>query len=317
MVNKDLVEACSGAVGGLCSTALLYPLDVCKTKFQADVKSSKGGQKRYKGLVDAAQQTLGEQGVVGLYAGLGVKSLHAVIQQFIYFYSYSYLKRRYTAVVAKISTAANLAIAAAAGICTVLVTQPLDTVTAKLQTHSGAKHEQKGLVESMQKLGLAKLYDGLGASLLLTCNPAIQYTAFDQIVRWYLARLAKQRSAAGVQASKPPTLSAFAAFVIGALSKTIATIATYPAIRTKIMLQANSKATGERTALQVISQVWRYEGLLGFFKGMNGQILKTVLTAAVMLMIKEKVSQLTTGAVGLLEGLAHSKPHLKLVKAYE
>jgi adenine nucleotide transporter 17 len=36
---KALTEATSGAVGGLLSTTLLYPLDTCKTKYQAEAKA--------------------------------------------------------------------------------------------------------------------------------------------------------------------------------------------------------------------------------------------------------------------------------------
>jgi hypothetical protein len=39
--------------------------------------------------------------------------------------------------------------------------------------------------------------------------------------------------------------------------------------------------------------VWQQEGPLGFYHGLEGQILKTILGAALMLMIKEKTSQTT------------------------
>jgi hypothetical protein len=41
----SLAEAASGAVGALVSTTVLYPLDTCKTKFQADVQTDHGGHK--------------------------------------------------------------------------------------------------------------------------------------------------------------------------------------------------------------------------------------------------------------------------------
>lgn len=36
---KSLTEATSGAVGALVSTTVLYPLDTCKTKYQAEIRS--------------------------------------------------------------------------------------------------------------------------------------------------------------------------------------------------------------------------------------------------------------------------------------
>ncbi len=42
---ESLTEATSGAVGGLLSTTFLYPLDTCKTKYQAEVRA--GASRKY------------------------------------------------------------------------------------------------------------------------------------------------------------------------------------------------------------------------------------------------------------------------------
>lgn len=43
----------------------------------------------------------------------------------------------------------------------------------------------------------------------------------------------------------------------------------------------------------VIRSIWRKEGIFGFFKGLEAQILKTVLSSALLLMIKEKITATT------------------------
>ena len=54
---------------------------------------------------------------------------------------------------------------------------------------------------------------------------------------------------------------------------------------------SNTKARRRATnMLQAWQQIATEEGLKGYFKGLNAQIVKTVLSAALMLMIKEKVS---------------------------
>lgn len=50
---KALTEATSGAVGGLLSTTVLYPLDTCKTKYQAEVKAGEFRKYRLANLVFA------------------------------------------------------------------------------------------------------------------------------------------------------------------------------------------------------------------------------------------------------------------------
>lgn len=43
---ESLAEATSGAIGSLISTTILYPLDTCKTKYQAEARSS--GRTKYR-----------------------------------------------------------------------------------------------------------------------------------------------------------------------------------------------------------------------------------------------------------------------------
>lgn len=49
--------------------------------------------------------------------------------------------------------------------------------------------------------------------------------------------------------------------------------------------------------VQAIRIIWGTEGAFGFYKGMHAQILKTVLAAALMLMIKEKVADGSRNAI--------------------
>lgn len=48
-----------------------------------------------------------------------------------------------------------------------------------------------------------------------------------------------------------------------------------------------------RSMLEALQQIGTEEGLKGYFKGLNAQVVKTVLSAALMLMIKEKVASST------------------------
>ena len=45
---ESLSEATSGAIGSLLSTTILYPLDTCKTKYQAEARAH--GQQKYRFL---------------------------------------------------------------------------------------------------------------------------------------------------------------------------------------------------------------------------------------------------------------------------
>lgn len=293
---ESISEATSGAVGALLSTTILYPLDTCKTKYQAEVQAH--GRQKYRNLSDVFREAISTGQIHSLYQGLGTKNLQSFISQFVYFYGYSYFKRLYLVKSGSksIGTTANLVIAAAAGACTAIVTQPLDTASSKMQTSAFGK--SKGLWLTLTEGSWSEAFDGLGISLLLTSNPSIQYTVFDQLKQ----RLLKAKKNKAENKASTEALSAFSAFLLGAISKSIATVLTYPAIRCKVMIQAadsnddessEAERRSRKTVTGALRAIWKKEGLLGFFKGLHAQILKTVLSSALLLMIKEKITATT------------------------
>lgn len=164
-----------------------------------------------------------------------------------------------------------------------------------MQTSAFGK--SKGLLQTLTEGTWSDAFDGLGISLLLTSNPAIQYTVFDQLKQRALKNKQNKAEKGGSSAS----LSAAMAFLLGAISKSIATCVTYPAIRCKVIIQAadsdeassKTQVKSPKTVSGVIAGIWRREGILGYFKGLHAQILKTVLSSALLLMIKEKISATT------------------------
>ncbi|KAI3747459.1 hypothetical protein L6452_09916 [Arctium lappa] len=294
---ESISEATSGAIGAVLSTTILYPLDTCKAKYQAEVRSH-GRQQKYRKLSDVLLEAVSNGKVLSLYQGLGTKNLQSFIAQFVYFYGYSYFKRLYQVKYGtkSIGTKANLLLAASAGACTAIITQPLDTASSRMQTSAFGR--SKGLWAMLSEGSWIEAFDGLGISLLLTSNPAIQYTVFDQLKQRLLDGKLKKAG----KGSSPESLSAFSAFLLGAISKSIATVLTYPAIRCKVMIQAadtseddtkKNRKKPRKTILSVLDAIWRREGVFGFFKGLQAQILKTVLSSALLLMIKEKITATT------------------------
>ncbi|CAJ1977252.1 unnamed protein product [Sphenostylis stenocarpa] len=315
---ESLSEATSGAIGSLVSTTVLYPLDTCKTKYQAEVQAHH--QRKYKSISDVFWEAIATRQVLSLYQGLGTKNVQSFISSFIYFYGYSYFKKLYLKKTGNksIGTAANLIVATAAGVSTIVITQPLDTASSRMQTSEFGK--SKGFWKTLSEGTWSEAYDGLGISILLTTNPSIQYTAYDQLKQRILKGKISNRT--GTKSS-PESLSAFSAFMLGAVSKCAATCLTYPAIRCKVMIQAaeshDDKSTqAERKAQRTISgalyTIWKREGILGFFKGLQAQILKTVLSAALLLMVKEKIAK-STWILMLMIGryLSVNSPKLKAV----
>ncbi|CAI0551141.1 unnamed protein product [Linum tenue] len=294
---ESLSEATSGAIGSLLSTTILYPLDTCKTKYQAEVRAH--GQRRYRHLSDVLWEAISNGQFLSLYQGLGTKNLQSFISQFVYFYGYSYFKRLYLEKSGskKIGTKANLLVAAAAGACTAIATQPLDTASSRMQTSAFGK--SKGLWDTLTEGDWSNAFDGLGISLLLTSNPAIQYTVFDQLKLKLLKgnQLIQQSGA-----YEPSSLNSGFKSVVITREMGISKLETCCYFRCKVMIQSaeadennhkKAKRKASKTLSGVVFAIWRKEGVTGFFKGLHAQILKTVLSSALLLMIKEKIAATT------------------------
>ena len=85
-------------------------------------------------------------------------------------------------------------------------------------------------------------------------------------------------------------------FVLGALSKAVATCLTQPLIVAKVGLQ--SRPPPERKGkpfgsfVEVLKFILDNEGVLGLFKGIGPQLVKGLLVQGVLMMMKEKMELL-------------------------
>ncbi|RYP21508.1 hypothetical protein DL767_009242 [Monosporascus sp. MG133] len=283
--------AVAGSTGAVLANALVYPLDIVKTRLQVQVKQSPGAdsaETHYASTWDAITKIVAEDGIKGLYAGINGSLLGVASTNFAYFYWYSVVRELYfrsQKVPAPPSTAVELALGAVAGAVAQLCTIPVAVVTTRQQTQS--KHERKGLKDTAREVinsedGVFGLWRGLKASLVLVVNPAITYGAYERLK--------------GVLYPGKARLTPGEAFLLGALSKSLATIATQPLIVAKVGLQ--SKPPPQRQGkpfqgfVEVIRFIIKHEGLLGLFKGIGPQILKGLLVQGILMMTKERMELL-------------------------
>lgn len=69
--SESQFNAMAGALGGFTSGVVTCPLDVIKTKLQAQATVKNGSSRMYNGLVGTASVIWREEGVRGMYRGLG------------------------------------------------------------------------------------------------------------------------------------------------------------------------------------------------------------------------------------------------------
>lgn len=80
--------------------------------------------------------------------------------------------------------------------------------------------------------------------------------------------------------------------VLGAMSKSLATIATQPLIVAKVGLQSKPPASRNGKSFKTFGEVMAFivqnEGLLGLFKGIAPQISKGLIVQGLLMMTKER-----------------------------
>ncbi|KAF2814624.1 mitochondrial carrier [Mytilinidion resinicola] len=288
-------SAIAGASGAVLANAIVYPLDIVKTRLQVQVKRKPSAEptnpadgEHYTSTLDAINKIVRDDGVPGLYAGLTGSLIGVASTNFAYFYWYTVVRTLYISsqkVQGKPSTAIELSLGAVAGAVAQLFTIPVAVVTTRQQTVS--KLERKGLIATGREVvnsedGWTGLWRGLKASLVLVVNPAITYGAYQRL--------------RDVLYPGKTTLRPWEAFILGSMSKALATIATQPLIVAKVGLQSKPPPARNgkpfKSFIEVMSFIIEHEGLLGLFKGIGPQILKGLLVQGFLMMTKERVELL-------------------------
>ncbi|KAJ9199728.1 hypothetical protein DTO164E3_83 [Paecilomyces variotii] len=303
-------SAIAGATGAVLANALVYPLDLVKTKLQVQVKNQNatksvapGYEQHYESTMDAINKIVKDEGVAGLYAGINGALLGVASTNFAYFYWYSVVRTLYMAsnkLPKPPGTAIELSLGAVAGAVAQIFTIPVAVITTRQQTQP--KGDKKGLFDTGREVvnsedGWSGLWRGLKASLVLVVNPAITYGAYQRL---------KDILFPGKASLKP-----WEAFVLGALSKALATIATQPLIVAKVGLQSRPPPGREGKPFKSFVEVMRYiidnEGPLSLFKGIGPQITKGLLVQGFLMMTKERVELLFLVLFAYLQKLKQSR----------
>ncbi|KAI0783858.1 adenine nucleotide transporter [Irpex lacteus] len=169
--------------------------------------------------------------------------------------------------------------------------------------------------EIVEEEGVTGLWLGIKPGLVLTANPAITYGCYERVKSTLLLA---QEKATGQIVTK---LSPWQTFTIGAISKTLATVVTYPYIMAKIRIQARSADTDEYRAthaekplphhrhhehsqhvgaLTLLRRVLEKEGIAGWYQGMSAQILKGVINQALLFLLKEQFEHWAIAIIAIL-----------------
>jgi len=301
------------------------------------------------GMLRVLLRILKKEGIAGLYRGFTATMLNTFSMQYAYFFFYSFVRTSYIrhlkaqlppgTKAPPLSTAAELILGAVAGALAQIFTIPVSVIATRQQIgpspdrlrngkpraalacaappaeksadiEQGPAPAEKAYDDSffgvareiVEEEGVTGLWLGLKPGLVLTVNPAITYGMYERVKS---VLLLAQEAAGGEGAKLSPGMS----FVVGALSKTLATVVTYPYIMAKVRIQARTADAEEAVeeheippkphayhhahskhvgALTILARIWRKQGFVGWYQGMSAQITKAVLSQALLFMSKDQ-----------------------------
>lgn len=274
---KSQFNAAAGSIGGIASGIVTCPLDVIKTKLQAQGGftpiQKQGGHvghpKLYNGLVGTATTIWRGEGIRGMYRGLGPIVMGYLPTWAVWFTVYNkskdYLNQRY-----KYPFLVNMASSVVAGASSTIATNPIWVIKTRLMSQ-GVSH-QKGVhydlfpkssstptsrptlqvpwhysstLDAARKMytseGILSFYSGLTPALLGLTHVAVQFPTYEFLKTKFTGKgMGSIKSETGEQ-TWSEVLGVLCATV---LSKVLASSATYPheVIRTRLQTQRRPMA---------------------------------------------------------------------------
>ena len=273
--------ALQGAFGGLLAVTLTMPIETIQKNFTAN-KTECALRKNFS-FRETADKIYLESGVFGFWRGYVPLALVNVSDKFLYFFFFNALtKFAKNESTGKVHFAANLVIGYLADLLRLPITYPIEMVSFKMIT--GKDITIRSAIKDIysSKNGVLSFYDGIFSYFGLGLRPAIQDVIFLQI-KYALLRTSGKLVT--------DNLTFVRGFWLGALSRMIATIITYPYFRAKVefMNQKSREEQKDAGIFDCIRRIYKLGGFVSLWKGVYGELLRGVLFNAIMMATKESI----------------------------
>ncbi|CCM04921.1 uncharacterized protein FIBRA_07118 [Fibroporia radiculosa] len=250
--------------GGLVASIATCPLDVIKTRLQAQHHAH--GSKGYMGVVATVKTILNHDGIRGLYRGLGPTILGYLPTWAIYFAVYDGIKTHFgenplgdVSAVRHVYPAAqvkgyqplsrehpwtlHILSAMAAGATSTICTNPLWVIKTRFMTQPFTERRYRHTFDAARTIyrteGWRAFFRGLLPSLLGILHVGVQFPLYEQLKTWARRRYARE------------DLLPQQFLACSAVSKMTASIATYPheVVRTRLQTQRRPLVSGGSQAI--------------------------------------------------------------------
>ncbi|KAG0301357.1 mitochondrial aspartate-glutamate transporter agc1 [Dissophora globulifera] len=274
-----------GSISGAVGATVVYPIDLVKTRMQ-NQRSKVVGELLYKNSLDCFKKVVKNEGLLGLYRGLGPQLVGVAPEKAIKLTMNDLVREHLTDKNGHITFMSEVIAGGVAGGSQVVFTNPLEIVKIRLQVAGEAAKTldapRPGAVTIVRTLGIVGLYKGASACLL-------RDIPFSAIYFPVYAHLKKNMFKEGPD----HRLTIGELLISGAVAGMPAAYFTTPAdvIKTRLQVEAKqgqSSYTGIRDAAR---KIFHEEGFRAFFKGGPARILRSSPQFGTTLMVYEMLQR--------------------------
>lgn len=147
-----------------------------------------------------------------------------------------------------------------------------------------------GARQILAKEGIRGFYRGLVPALFGVSHGAFQFMAYEKL-KAYRTSTTTSSTAAGAGASSTKNLGTLDLLGISGLSKVFAGCITYPYQVLRTRLQSYNAAIVYRGVWDATRQIWRQEGITGFYKGLGPNLLRVLPGTWVTFLVYENTKR--------------------------
>ncbi|KAK6850170.1 mitochondrial carrier [Apiospora arundinis] len=312
-----LHHALSGATGTAIATCTTYPLSLVLTRLQAQRQLAREGvlpaDEKYEGIIEAFSRICAGagdkedgEGWKALYTGLTQDVTKSVLDSFLFFLFYELFQSRLRGLRNSRGNSKGLGVLGelAVGVAAGAYRRPHGGQDSEAAAAANLSVREIAAAIRREK-GLAGLWSGYSASLILTLNPSLTF---------FLQEFLKRALLSSDRWDEP---GARLTFLLAAVSKAMASAVTYPFQIAKSRLQpeeeeeedgprdvekeveaklsavrAGVKQMARRSIFGTLVTIAREEGVTALYDGLSGELLKGFFSHGTTMLAKDVVHKL-------------------------
>lgn len=274
-MSENQLVTLAGAASGFLAGVVVCPLDVVKTRLQAQESGA-----HYRGFLGTFRTIFHEEGIRGLYKGVVPVTIGYLPTWAIYFTVYERAKGFYPEYFSRtfgvsVDWLNHFAASITAGISSSCLVNPIWVVKTRLMIQTGKEDVvYNGTIDAFRKMyrneGLGVFYSGLVPSLLGLIHVGVHFPVYEALKKLFGVDTGSNKLGRLLLASS--------------VSKMIASTITYPheILRTRMQMQS-SRNMPRRKILQECSRIYKRDSFKGFYAGYLTNLMRTVPASAVTL----------------------------------